>query len=374
VTSQALVHDFFVAEGGAEQCAIEFANMLPRARIYTSFFDSSRFGDRIDPDRVHRWPLSRVADAPGAFRSFFPLYAAYFGALHVDADLVISSSIAFTKAVRTRPDACHISYVYTPMRYAWDLGTYLAGSSYPLPARLGALAMRPLMRAWDRRTARRPDIIVAISQTVRSRIESVWRRAVDEVIYPPVPVTDIPLGTADDGYLLVAARLLAYRRVDLAVEACTRLGRELIVVGDGPERGRLEAMAGPTVRFAGHVTRSRLVDLYRGCHAYLLPGIEDFGIAPVEAMAAGKPVVAFAGGGALETVVPGVTGVHCSEATPDAFADAIQSLERLPVNPTTIRTQAERFGSDVFRDRWRSLLKDTGFAGALGGTASHPPA
>lgn len=373
MTTQAIVHDFFVAEGGAEQCAIEFAKLLPQARIYTSFFDAERFGDRIAPNRVHSWPLARLASAPSSFRALFPLYAAHFGRLRLDEDLVISSSIAFTKAVRTRAGAEHISYVYTPMRYAWDLDTYLAGSSYSATLRAGVRLLRPVMQAWDRRTARRPDVLVAISETVRARIERLWSRRVDEVIYPPVPVDDIPLGSRDDGYLMVAARLLAYRRVDLAVSACTRLGRRLIVVGDGPERARLEASAGPTVEFVGHVPRTRLLELYAGCHAYLLPGIEDFGIAPVEAMAAGKPVVAMAAGGALETVVPGITGVHCAAPTARAFASAIEELDGLRFDPAALRRHAAGFGTGVFLDRWRALLARRGFGSVVAPGAGRAP-
>ena len=365
MSGSAIVHDFFVAEGGAEQCAIEFARMVPNARVYTSFFDAARFGDRIEPARVHTWPVARVAPAPGAFRALYPLYAPYFGRLAVDADLVISSSIAFTKAVRTRPDADHLSYVYTPMRYAWDLDTYLAGSSLPGPARRAARALRPLMQRWDRRTASRPTALVAISETIRDRIERLWRREVAEVIYPPVPVDEIPLGTGDDGFLLVAARLLAYRRIDLAVQACSRLGRELVVVGDGPERARLAAMAGPSVRFVGHVDRPRLIELFGSCHAYLLPGVEDFGIAPVEAMAAGKPVIGFAGGGALETVVPGVTGLHFTEATAEALAGAIGELDGLAFDPAALRAHAAQFGTAVFRARWRDLLVRRGHVAHL---------
>ena len=255
----------------------------------------------------------------------------------------------------------HIAYIHTPMRYAWDLDRYLAGSALRWPARVAARAIRPAMQTWDRRTGRRPTIVIANSEVVRRRIETVWRRSVDDVIHPPVPVHKIPLGVADDGYLLVAARLLSYRRIDLAVEACTRLRRELIVVGDGPDRARLEAMAGPSVRFLGHVDRERLVELFARSHAYLLPGVEDFGIAPVEAMAAGKPVVAYAGGGALETVVPGVTGVYAHTPTAEAFASAIAELDRHRFDPASIRSHTDRFSTAAFRQSWLAMLTRLGY-------------
>ena len=356
----ALVHDFFVAEGGAEACAFEFARMLPGARVYTSFFDTRRFGDRIDPTRVHAWPPQRVVGPSARFRAFLPLYPVYFSTLDLRRfDLVVSSSIAFTKAVRTRRDALHVSYVYTPMRYAWDLDTYLSGSSISIPARAAARILRPLLQHWDRATARRPDIVVAISETVRERIQLLWGRE-SELIYPPVETSAIPLSSRDDGFLLVAARMLAYRRLDLAVAAARRLGRELVVVGEGPEERRLRAMAGPTVRFLGRVDRPTLLDLFGRCHAYVVPGIEDFGIAPVEAMAAGKPVVGFGAGGVAETVIDGVTGALFDRADVDSLCAAIERVDGTAFDPAAIRRRAEEFDTEVFRQRWRELFARSG--------------
>ncbi|HEX7171903.1 MAG TPA: glycosyltransferase [Candidatus Limnocylindria bacterium] len=354
------MHDFFVADGGAEQCAVEFARMFPTALMHTTFFDADRFGGRLAPERVRTWPLQHVPRLMPRFRALFPLYAAYFSAITVDADLVVSSSIAFSKAVRTRDDALHVSYVYTPMRYAWDLDTYLAQSSYPAPAKIAARWLRPMMRRWDRWTARRPNRLVAISQTVADRIQRAWGRDVDAVIYPPVQIDEIPLSRRDDGFLLVAARLLAYRRIDIAVQACTALGRELVVVGEGPERRRLEALAGPSVTFLGHIDRPALLDLFARCHAYITPGIEDFGIAPVEAMAAGKPVIAFGSGGVTETVEDGVTGILVHRQEADAFADAIQRIDELGADPSALRGRARRFDASRFRHQWGGFLDGEG--------------
>ena len=356
----ALVHDWFATDGGGEMVAIEFARLLPGARVYTSFFNAARFGDRIDPRRVRTWPLQHIPGAEARFRSFLPLYPAWFSLLDLRShDFVLSSSVAFSKAVRTRRGTVHVSYVYTPLRYAWDLDTYLMGSGYSLPSRLAARALRPILRSWDRSTAHRPTHVVAISQTARERIRRLWGRDSD-VIYPPVDVTGIPLTGRDDGFLLVAARLLAYRRIDLAVDAATALGRELVVVGDGPESARLRAAAGPTVRFLGRVDRPTLVDLFTRCHAYLVPGIEDFGIAPVEAMAAGKPVIAFRSGGATETVVDGRTGIFFDKATPAALAEAIERLDGLGFDPADVRARAQEFDTSVFREAWRELLARLG--------------
>lgn len=352
----ALVHDFFAGEGGGERVAIELAHLLPSATVHTTFFDAARFGDRIDPDRVRTWPLQHIPGAERRFRAFLPLYPVWFSLLDLRShDLVVSSSVAFSKAVRTRPDAVHISYVYTPMRYAWDLDTYLAGSSFSLPSRLAARTLRPLLRTWDRATAQRPTHVVAISRTVQERIQRLWHRE-PELIYPPVDTSAIPVSTQDDGFLLVAARMLAYRRLDLAVAAATRMGRELVVVGDGPEERRLHAMAGPTVRFLGRVDRAALVDLFGRCHAYVVPGIEDFGIAPVEAMAAGKPVVGYGAGGVAETVIDGFTGVLFGRADVDSLCLAIERMDGIAFDRATIRRRAEEFDTEVFRARWRELF------------------
>jgi glycosyltransferase involved in cell wall biosynthesis len=258
--------------------------------------------------------------------------------------------------VRTAPGATHISYVYTPMRYAWDLDTYLTGSSLPLAARIAARTLRPALQRWDRATASRPDVVVGISKIVAERIQHLWGREA-EVIYPPVDTAEIELSTHDDGYMLVAARMLAYRRLDLAIEAATRLGRELVVVGDGPERRRLESMAGPTVQFRGWVDRRTLVDLFARCHAYVVPGIEDFGIAPVEAMAAGKPVIGFRGGGVAETVLDGQTGVLFDRQDVEATMAAIERLDGLALLPAAMRARALEFDTQVFLESWRSLFR-----------------
>ncbi len=310
------------------------------------------------------WPLQRPLGGR-RFRSLLPVYPLYFSTLDLRrARLVVSSSVAFAKAVRTSPHALHVSYIHTPMRYAWGLDDYLRGSSYHPVARVAARLIRPGLAAWDRITARRPDVLVANSETVRARIRRLWRRDA-QVIHPPVDTGEFPLSNRDDGFLLVASRLLAYRRLDLAVEAATTLGRDLIVVGDGPERDRLRSIAGPSVRFRGHLPRAELVDLFSRCHAYLLPGEEDFGIAPVEAMSCGKPVVALGRGGATETVVDGVTGVLFSDDTAGSMAEAIERLDSLAIDRNAIREHAQKFDRQVFLGACQALLASQGVAQEL---------
>jgi glycosyltransferase involved in cell wall biosynthesis len=219
----------------------------------------------------------------------------------------------------------------------------------------------PLLRRWDRWAGRRADVLVANSVNVQRKIRSFWGRD-SSVIYPPVDVARSQTSTADDGYYLVATRLLAYKRVELAIEACARLGRDLVVVGDGPERARLEGMAGARTRFEGHVDKTRLEQLLASCHAVITPGIEDFGMMAVEAMAVGKPVVALAAGGALETVVNGRTGILFESANSNELAAAIECLEASDLDPVAARERAMEFDVLVFRARWAALLAGLGLA------------
>ena len=359
VAPTAVVQDWFFAPGGSEEVAIEIAGLLPGSEVVTSFMEPA-YRERLAGHPIWTWPLQRVLGATKRYRSLLPLYPLWFGGLDLrDRDLVVSSSSAFAKAARTRSGSMHIGYIHAPMRYAWDLDTYLAGSSISLPSRLAARVIRPWLRRWDRSTAMRPDVLVANSGAVRDRIKRYWGRDA-EVIHPPVRLDGIEVSDQDEGFLLVAARLLAYRRVDLAVGAASRLGRDLVIVGDGPELASLRGLAGPTVRFAGRLDRPALVDLFARCHAYLVSGEEDFGMAPVEAMGAGKPVIALRAGGALETVVDGVTGVHFDTPTLETLTDAIERADSMSFDRAAIRAQAERFSVDVFRRRFVAMFERLG--------------
>lgn len=360
----AIVQDWFFAPGGSEEVAVALADLLPGSDVLTSFMEPA-YRPRLTGHRIHTWPLQRLVGPTKHYRHFLPLYPLWFGGLDLrDRDLVVSSSSAFAKSVRTRNGATHIAYIHAPMRYAWDLDGYLAGASLSPMARLAAMSLRPWLRRWDRRTGNRPDVLVANSAAVAGRIRQRWGREA-RVIHPPVPLDDISLSTMDDGYLLIAARMLAYRRIDVAVAAATDLGRGLMVVGSGPEEAHLRAKAGPTVRFLGTVDRHHLRALMAACHAYLVPGEEDFGMAPVEAMAAGKPVIALRAGGALETVVDGITGIHVTDPSPAAFISAIERLDATTFDPATIREHALTFAPTVFRSKFRALFRELGVDDSL---------
>lgn len=353
-TRTAIAQDWFFAPGGAERVADELIRVLRNPDVYTSFADRETASALAG--RLHTWPLQRLLGPTRRYRAFLPLYPLWFSRLDLrQYDLVVSSCSAFAKSVRTRPSALHVAYIHTPMRYAWDREGYLAASSLPGPARLAAGALHPWLRRWDRRMARRPDVLIANSTAVQARIKEFWGLHAD-VIHPPVDVDDFRVSQEDDGYLLVVSRVHAYRRLDLLVRAASHLGRRTIVVGDGPELRSLRSIAGPTIEFVGAKGREEVRSYMSRCHAYVVPGDEAFGIAPVEAMASGKPVVAFRAGGALDTVIEGLTGILFDEQTPAALAEAIERLDETPFDALTIRANAERFSASEFRAKFADLF------------------
>ena len=359
----AIVHDYLNQPGGAERVVLEMAKIWPEAPIYTSIYRPNSTFSGLDPTRVRTSFLDRLP-VDRRFRALLPLYPLAFHSLgRIDADLVICSSSGWAHGVRTAADSTQVVYCHTPARWLYQPGRYVRR----VPARE---VLRPVfapLRAWDRRAARRADRYIANSQGVRKRIQEVY--GIDaNVVHPPVDVERFeakPRGTR----LLVVSRLLPYKRIDLIVEAATQLGRGLDVVGGGPELERLRALAGPTVEFHGRLRDVEVEELMEACDAYCLPGSEDFGISAVEGNAAGKPVLAYASGGALETLIDGVTGVFFREPTVSAVVDALRRLDELSTSPRAIADAAQRFSPREFRHRLEAAV--TGTEGAASSDRDH---
>jgi glycosyltransferase involved in cell wall biosynthesis len=323
----AVVHDYLNQMGGAERVALELARAFPGAPLYTSLYrPESTFAEFRGFD-IRTSPLQH-APVDRRFRALLPLYPAAFRAFGtLDADVVVSSSSGWAHGVRTKPGSVHVVYCHAPARWLYETDRYVTDSA----GRRMAAPLFGALRTWDQRAAARADVYVANSENTREKIARAYGRE-STLIPPPVDVdrfTPSPRGTR----LLVVSRLIAYKRVDLAVQAATRLGIGLDVVGEGPELAALRSLAGPEVTFHGRAPDATVTELMQHCAAFLLPGKEDFGITPVEAQAAGKPVVAFAAGGALETVLDGVTGVFFQEASVDALVEAIRSPRRRRRSP-----------------------------------------
>lgn len=350
----ALVHDWLTGMRGGERVLEALLELFPDAAIHTLVHRRGSVSSAIEAREIHTSFLQRLPWGVRHYRHYLPLLPRAVESLDVtDADLVVSTSHAVAKGVPTG-SAPHVCYCHTPMRWAWDQhDEYFGPGRASLPVRLAARAVMPALRRWDVRTADRVHRFVANSAHVRERIRRIYGRSAS-VVHPPVAVHRFrPAARRTDEYLVVSA-LVAYKRVDRAVDACTRLGRRLVVVGDGPERGALQARAGPSVTFAGRVSDREVARLMGRCRALLLPGVEDFGIAVVEARAAGAPVIALGAGGALETVVdlraapPAGSGLLVAEPTVDAFCDAIRLLERLDPDPARVRTGVGRWGRERF--------------------------
>ena len=346
----ALVHDYLNQRGGAERVVLEMAAMFPSAPLYTSLYRHASTFPEFARSDVRTTFLDRLP-VDGGFRALFPLYPAAFRSLGaLDAELVISSSSGWAHAVRTTPRAFHAVYCYTPAR--WLYGDY--------PVAPGVqLALAPILRTFrrmDAAAARRADLYIAISELVRERIRR--RYGFDApVVYPPVDV-DRFVPTPRGERLLVVSRLLPYKRVDIVVDAATQANLGLDVVGVGPASADLQRRAGPTVRFLGRLPDDETTELFQRCRTFCMPGAEDFGITPVEANAAGKPVVAFAGGGALETIEDGVSGVFYAEHSVAALLDALDRCDAIAAAPEAIAERAWRFSRSAFQERLTSVLAE----------------
>ena len=343
----AITADWLNTSGGGERVLVQLHRMFPEAPVYTTVCDRSAIPAEMRDWDIRTSFLQRVPFARRRHQPFLPFMPMAFEQFDMsEYDLVITTNSACAKGVITRPGALNVCYCYTPCRYIWDLY-----HEYTRGMRLRALfaPVAHWLRVWDRVSADRVDHFVGISHEVASRIRRHYRRDA-EVVYPPVDVDRIqPNGLPPEDFYLVVARLVPYKRVDLAVQAASRLGRRLVVVGDGSERRRLEALAGPTVEFLGRRGDDEVAELLARCRAFLFPGWEDFGIAPVEAQAAGRPVIAYGRGGAAETVVDGSTGVLFDEQSVDALAEAMLRADGIAFDAATCRRNAERFGADVFR-------------------------
>jgi glycosyltransferase involved in cell wall biosynthesis len=357
VTRLAIVHDYLNQAGGAERVVESFHRMWPEAPIFTTIADRGAMPASLrDADLRLTW-MQRLPAWKRHFRAYLPLYPLAIEGMDLRGyDVVVSSSSAWAKAVRAPAGAVHVCYCHTPMRWVWDYEHYVEREAFGVLARLALPPVIAALRAWDVRTAQRPTHIVVNSRVVQDRVQRCWGRT-SEVLHPPVETERFPVGTGAGGYHLVVSRLAHYKRIDLAVTAFTRLGLPLVVIGDGPARASLEALAGPSVTFRGRVDDAGVAEAMRDCRALIFPGEEDFGITPLEANASGRPVVAFAAGGALETVRDGVTGVLFANQTAESLSEAVQRAEAVAWNAVVIRRHAESFSAAEFEARFRSIVE-----------------
>jgi glycosyltransferase involved in cell wall biosynthesis len=352
----AVVHDWLTIPGGSEQVVLELLEMFPHAELFTSVYDPSPWPAQITDRTVHSSFLNHIPGATRHYPKLLPLMNMAFRSFDLSGfDLVLSSNHACAKNVRTPAGALHICYCHTPMRYAWEEG-FMRGEDVGAATRL----LLPPLLAWLRRQdlagAQGPDVFVANSRHVSERIERYYGRS-SEIVHPPVDVDHflgLPRSPAD--FYLTFGRVVPYKRVDLAVGACAQLGRALEVAGDGRALGAVRVAAGQGATFLGKVSDAERDRLLGGARALLFPGEEDFGIVPVEAQAAGVPVIAYGVGGARESVSDGRTGVLFGEQTVAGLAAAIERFEDLELDGQLVRDNARRFGRERFRREMAAVI------------------
>jgi glycosyltransferase involved in cell wall biosynthesis len=356
----ALVHDYLLVLRGAERTFAAIADTWPDAPIMTLLYDEAGTEDRFAGRAVTTSPLQRLRLSQDNFRALLPAFPTATRRLDLSGfDCVVSSSSAFAHGVRPAAGARHVCYCHSPFRYAWHEQAR-ALSEVPRPLRPGLALLLRRHRAFDRQAAHTVDRYVANGEITRERIRRFWGREA-EVVHPPVEVERFRIGQPGD-HVLFVGELVRHKRPEVAIEAAAAAGRRIKVVGAGPELERLRARYGAGAEFLGRVADGPLADLYAEAAALVVPNVEEFGIASVEAQAAGRPVIAVDGGGARETVVPGRTGVLVPDGDPGALARALrEDLTRF--DPHDVRAHSQRFSTATFRARLREIVAATCEAG-----------
>ena len=355
----AIVHDFLNQMGGAERVVATFREIFPEAPIFTTIVDRKILVPELANADIRPSWMQKLPGWKKHFKKYLPLYPGAIESLEVkEYDLLISSSSAFAKSVIKGPNALHICYCYTPMRFAWDYRNYVEKESLNIFLRGVLPLVIARLKKWDLKTRCRPDYYIAISSAVRLRIKKIYGKDA-EVIFPPVDVRKYQPKERADNFYLIVSRLNSYKRIELAVEAFNLLGLPLKIIGSGPFLGTLKSMARPNVTFLGRLTDQEVPDYYAACKALIFPGVEDFGIAPLEANAAGRPVIAFKGGGAVDTVAEGLNGLFFQENTAESLISAIRSFEmgKYDFQPGLIHEYALRFDKEIFKQKmWNFIM------------------
>lgn len=374
----ALVHDWLNQRGGAENVLEELVTLFPTAPIFTSMYRPDKMPEAYRNWSIHTSFMQRLPGVTDRHQAYLPVYPVAFTTTDLSGfDLILSNKSGFCHGVRAqrgKHKALHVCYCLTPTRFLWLYEQYRGRERISGLLNAGLQPLLALLRRWDYAAAQRVDQFIAISRSVQERIRRVYARE-SVVIHPPVdtqrftPDPSVPVGE----YYLVVSRLIPYKRIDLAVEAFRALPHErLVVVGDGRDRSALEKLAGPNVSFVGRQPWARQVEWMRGCKAFLFPGLEDFGIAPVEAMSVGRPVLAYRGGGALDTVIPGKTGAFFDTQTPQALQQAVEQFDPYAYDPAVCRAQSERFSRTEFRRQLLETLQTFAWSVASGVKRGYP--
>lgn len=355
MNSLALVYDWLIEMGGGERTLAAIAELFP-APIYTLIARHRNLPPLLAEKEIHTSFLQRFPLIEKYYRYLLPLFPTAIEQMDLNAfDCILSISHAVAKGVVTRPGQLHICYCFTPMRYAWDLSHHYL-ERLKGPKRLFANHTLSKMRKWDIASLPRVDHFIAISHYIAERIKRLYKRE-STVIYPPVETERIRIGIDKQDHYLTVSRMVPYKKIDLIVEAFSqRPNKKLVVIGDGPERKQIMRKAGRNVEFLGYASDALVIEQMRKARAFVFAAEEDFGIVPVEAQAAGTPVIAFGKGGALETIIEEETGLFFSEQTPASLVEALDRFEKKSWNPLTIRARACRFSKERFQREFKASI------------------
>jgi len=355
----AIVADWLTNMGGAENVIENFMELYPDADIFTTVYNPDKMSEEFQKREINTSFLQYIPLARKNWKIFLPFLPMAIEQLDLSKyDLVLSSSSSIAHGAITNPQTMHVCYCHNPMRYVWDgCHEYIEQSGYNKFIKLIIPFILNYVRTWDYYAADRPDFYIANSKFVKTRIKKYFNQKSD-VIHPPVdttmfsPATDDKLGD----YFVILSRLVHFKKVDLVVRAFSKLGLTLKVVGEGPEKEYLESIAGPSVDFLGRIGNEEMGKLLQRCQAMIFPQEEDFGITPLEAMASGRPVIAYKAGGALETVVEGVTGTFFEEQTENCLMDTIRNFDAHAYNKTLLRQHAMKFGKQRFKKEIKEFI------------------
>lgn len=354
----AIIHDWLVNYGGAERVVEAFLEIYPDADIYTLVYDEKKMGTTFSKEKVKTTFIQKFPKATKIYTKLLPFMPYAFEELDLsEYDLVLSSSSCCAKGVITGPNTKHISYVHSPMRYAWDLYHDYKNRSGKLTSFFMSIFMKSL-RQWDYTSSQRIDVILANSNYVAKRINKFWNREC-EVVYPPVDIDRLsPNGKEPEDFYVVFSRFVPYKRIDLAIEACKKLNKKLVVIGDGEQRDYLKSLANDNITFTGRISDKEVKDYLQRCKAMIFCAEEDFGIIPLEAQACGRPVIAYGKGGALETVVDKVTGVFFKEQSIESTVQGIMEFEKLRLDTQKIYEHAMKFSRERFKEEIKKMIKE----------------
>ena len=349
----AIVHDYLNQYGGAEKVVEVLHELFPEAPIYTSIYDQDKLPDSFKKMNIVTSFMQKLPFLEKHFKKYLLFYPRAIENFDLkEYDLILSSSIAFSKGAIKSSKACHICYCYTPMRFVWDYEHYVNKENFgSLTLKLLPLAIKKLKK-WDLKTIDRVDYYIAISNYIKDRIKRFYNRD-SVVIYPPVNVKEFKLTKNVEDFFLIVSRLNAYKNIDLVIQVFNELGLKLKIVGTGPYRPVLQSLVkSKNIEFLGRLSNDEIKEIYSKCKAYIFPGKEDFGISPVEAQAAGRPVIAYADGGALETVVDGITGLFFRENSIAALKETIKNFLSIEnkFNSKEIIQNALRFDKEIFKN------------------------